>query len=284
MATTIQGGVLAHGAAVNGERRGGGGLRWLREPLYRRRFRRPFGEGNLYYGMYPDREQAQAAADALSSREIPASYDTEAAGRIYRNLVDTVRVSDFPLIHWLHRLIGDGARSVFDLGGNIGVSYYSFARYLDYPPDLRWTVHDLPHAMAAGRKRALTQDPGGRLGFADSERDADGRDVLVVTGALQYLPYSLPELLGALHAPPPHVLLNLTPMREDREFYTLQNLGIAICPYKVTSRPRLVDGMAALGYELRDRWTSTERHLEVPFHADARVDGYSGACFRRVAD
>lgn len=248
--------------------------------IYRRRFRQPFGEGHLYYGVYTSHAQAQAEAERLASRSLPASYDLEAAGRIYRSHLDKIRVSDYPLVYWLGRIFTAGARSVFDLGGNIGVTYYAFERYLDYPPDLRWTVHDLPHAMAAGEKWARTHDAPRRLRFSDTVETAAEHDVLVSTGALQYLPYSLPELIDRLQPKPPHLLINLTPMHEEREFFTLQNLGIAICPYRVGSIPRLLEAMQTRGYTLVDRWISHERRLEVPFHPQARVDGYSGFHFK----
>jgi putative methyltransferase (TIGR04325 family) len=253
----------------------------LSRALYLRRFRRPFGDDNLYYGVYPDYATAQAAAEALSSRSLPASYDIEGAGRIYGDHLDKIRVSDYPLVYWLSRLIGAGARRIFDLGGNIGVSYYGFARYLDYPRDLEWRVHDLPHTRAAGEKHAKAHDARGLLRFAGSEAEADGHDVLVSTGTLQYLPYTLPELLGRLAHKPGHVLLNLTPMHAEREYFTLQNLCIAVCPYRILSAAALVQAMKASGYAEVDRWTSRERRLDIPFHPEAGLEGYSGFYFRR---
>lgn len=250
---------------------------------YLRRFRRAYAASNLYWGIFGDFASAQAEADRLSTAQLPSTYDLDAAGRMYRSHLDGIRVSDYPLVHWLDRLFARGARSVFDLGGNIGVSYYAFSRYVDYPDDLAWTVHDMPKVMAIGRTWAQTHDDSRRLAFADAETGADGQDVLLVTGALQYLPYTLPELLRRLSAPPERILVNLSPMHETREFFTLQNLGIAICPYRITSAKGLVDELQALGYSVLDRWISHERHLDVPFHPEARIDGYSGFVFSREA-
>lgn len=101
--------------------------------------------------------------------------------------------------------------------------------------------------MAAGREWALQHDPERRLSFADSRDAADGTQLLLSTGALQYLDYSLPEFLQRLQRPPPHVLVNLTPMHPSRGYFTLQNLGIAIWPYR-HGRPRFPhrDGVARL--------------------------------------
>src|SRR5690606_33522282 len=96
--------------------------------------------------------------------------------------------------------------------GHLGQAYYGFRRYVDYPPGLRWRVHDVPKVMQAGRRWADEHDQSGALQFADQAADADGCDLLITTGALQYLAYSLPELLGGLADPPPGVIVNLVPM------------------------------------------------------------------------
>lgn len=258
------------------------GLRRLAMPLYRRRFQRPFGDDNNYYGVYPTFADAQAAARALATRHLPPTYDTEAAGRMYRDQLARIRVSDYPPVYWLSRLLAAGCRRVFDLGGNIGVSYYGFGHYLDYPADLRWQVHDVPAVMAAGRKWAAQHDPQQRIAFADSPDHADGADVLLSTGALQYLDYTLPQLLQRLPQPPPHVLVNLTPVHPSRGYFTLQNLTFAICPYRVMARPELVAGMESLGYRIVDEWNSRERGLKVPFEPSCTIDNYSGFHFRRA--
>ena len=257
------------------------GLRHLAKPLYRRRFQRPFGDDNSYYGAYETFVDAEAAARALSTRFLPPTYDTEAAGRAYRSQLERIRVSDYPLVYWLSKLLAEGRRRIFDLGGNIGVSYYGFGRYIDYPAHLRWQVHDVPAVMAAGRKWAAQHDPQQRIAFADSPDHADGADVLLSTGALQYLDYTLPQLLQRLSQPPPHVLVNLTPIHPSRGYFTLQNLTFAICPYRVMARPELVAGMASLGYRIVDEWNSRERELKVPFEPSCTIDNYSGFHFRR---
>lgn len=254
-------------------------MRALAGPLRRRLFRRPYRDRNDYYGVYSTYAEAQAAALALSTPSLPASYDIEAAGRLYRDPKQRVRATDYPLMFWLGRSLEAGCRHVFDLGGNIGVSYYAFRAYLRYPAGLQWTVHDLPCVMEAGRRWAQSHDPQRQLAFAASPRGADGQDVLASTGALQYLEYTLPELLQQLPRPPRHVLVNLTPMHPERSFFTLQNLSIAICPYRVSSVGEFTEGMQALGYRSADHWQSHERHLRIPFEPGCRVDSYHGFYF-----
>lgn len=255
------------------------GVRLLAEPLYRRRFRQPYRHGNAYCGVY----RSYAEARSMAPRSMPTTYDVGEAAALYRTQLEHIRVSDYPLLHWLSRLLAAGQHSIFDLGGHIGVSYYGFRRYLDYPQDMRWTVHDVPTVMAAGRERALQHDPERRLSFADSRDAADGTQLLLSTGALQYLDYSLPEFLQRLERPPPHVLVNLTPMHPSRGYFTLQNLGIAICPYRVMAVPDFLAGMKSLGYGVVDRWESFERELKVPFEPECTIDRYYGFYLRRGA-
>ncbi len=247
------------------------GVRQLAMPLYRRMFSR-HRHGNAYMGVYPT---YQAALDA-APRVLPTSYDSQAAGELYRERLERVAVSDYPLMHWLTRLFATGQRQLFDLGGHIGISYYGFRRYLDYPSDLRWLVHDTPCVVEAGRQWATGHDQWRQLSFADTVDDADGRDVLISSGALQYLDYSLSELLDSLTRPPPHVLVNLTPMHPDRSYFTLQNLGAAICPYRIAAVPEFIDEMKALGYAVVDRWESFERHVRLPFEPRHSIDRYYG--------
>jgi len=253
------------------------GVRILGRPLYRHYFRRPYHGGNVYYGMYPSYAEASADAPATMAN----SYDVDAAATMYRGQFERVRSCDYPALHWLFRLVGEGTREVFDLGGHMGQAYYGFRRYVDYPPDLRWRVHDVPAVMQAGRQWAREHDDLGGLRFVDAPAAADGCDLLITTGALQYLEYSLPELLRGLARVPARVIVNLVPMHPRQGYFTLQNLGIAVCPYRVMCLPEFVDEMAALGYSLADRWELEERHIRVPFEPAASIDAYHGMYFRR---
>lgn len=254
------------------------GVQTLARPVYRHYFRRPYLQGNAYYGVFGSYSQALAAAP----QTMPHTYDLQVAGRMYRSQLHEVRACDYPAMHWLSRALAKGQREIFDLGGHIGQAYYGYARYLDYPPEIRWQVHDVPAVTAAGRLWAQQHDPEGRLVFADKPEDADGSDVLITTGALQYLEYSLPELLMRLAFPPSHVVVNLVPMHPERGYFTLQNLGIAICPYRVMCLPEFVQQMTALGYQAVDHWELPERHLRVPFEPATSIECYHGFYFQRT--
>ncbi len=253
------------------------GVQTIARPLYRQYFKRPYLQGNAYCGVYSSYSDAMSAAPAT----MPHTYDLQIAGRMYRSQLEQVRACDYPAMHWLSHALARGHRVIFDLGGHIGQAYYGFARYLDYPLEIRWRVHDVPAVTAAGRLWAQKHDPDGRLEFVDKPEDADGCGVLITTGALQYLEYSLYELLLRLAAPPEHVVVNLVPMHPEHGYFTLQNLGIAIFPYRVMCLPEFVEQMSALGYEAVDHWELPERNLRVPFEPDTSIGCYHGLYFHR---
>ena len=252
-------------------------LEWLAKPLYRRAFGRPYN-GNAYYGLYQSYSEAEAAAPPTMLH----SYDQPAASLKYQHDFQDIRASDYPVVYWLSRLFKDGQGKVFDLGGHLGQAYYGFAHYLEYPHALEWRVQDVPAVVEAGRQRALKDDPERRLGFTTDFMDAEGSDILVTTGALQYLESTLPEMLQRLASKPKHVLINMVPMHPERNYFTLQNMGIAICPYRVVCVPEFVTSMLALGYEQIVHWKLPERYLKVPFEPSCTIECYHGFYFRRA--
>jgi putative methyltransferase (TIGR04325 family) len=252
------------------------GLRLLAKPAYRLLFARGRLPTNSYYGLYAS--FAEALADAPKS--LPTGFDLPRAASLYRERLESILMSDYAVIFWLSRLLMAGQRKLFDLGGHIGISYYGFQRYLTYPNDLQWQVYDVPEVVSAGRTWASQHDPAGRLSFTQSRGDADGCDMVLASGVLQYLSFTLSEMLLALNKPPRHLLINVTPLHPKRSFFTLQRIGFSVCPYRVAAIAEFVAGVEALGYRLVDRWESFERYMRIPFESDHSIDRYHGFYFR----
>ncbi len=239
--------------------------------------RAEFAQGrpvNSCSGIYPRFEDARRAIPP----EQPEGYDHVEMAAYYRDLLEGPQVADYALMYWLRPALV-GAKMLFDLGGHVGVSYYAFRRRLELREDLTWLVCDVPAVVREGealaRDRAVTS-----LRFTTQQKDADGADVLVAAGSLQYLPEgSLHSLIGGLGAPPRHVFVQRTPLHLSRSFVTIQATGHSFCPYTVAHRQTFIDGMHALGYELVDDW-QLERSLEVPFEPWSAVESYSGLYFR----
>lgn len=250
---------------------------WL-EDRYRRRFATRKVDYNAYYGVYPDFATALAAAPA----SLPKGFDHAETALIYAARTRYVLACDYPAMFWLRRLFEEGSRSVFDFGGSIGIKYYAFRAYLDYPADLRWTVCELPSIAAAGRQWAAEHDEYHQLAFTQNRIDADGQDILFASGCIQYLDYPFRDLIAALRRPPRHILVTVLPLHRERSFFTVQNMGTLYCVYRIQAQAEFVAQIKELGYTLRDQWDQPDRQCEIPFHPECRVDKYHGFLFSRA--
>lgn len=247
------------------------GLRHLREQACRRHFAEN-REENLFLGVYDSFEAA--ARDAPTTR--PLGYDNAASAELY---LPCLYPHDYPALFWLTRSLDEGMRSIFDLGGHIGLKYFAFRRVLPYPNDLRWTVCDVPAVVARGRELATARDPDGHLSFTTDAQAASGQEVLYLSGSLQYLPQRLSELLAALHVRPRRIVLNITPVHPTRGYITLNSIGTAICPYRVMARDELLHEASSLGYVKRDEWENPGKRLTLPLTTGLDLAHYTGFCF-----
>ncbi len=241
---------------------------------YERRFRTVGGVGALC-GVYDSFAEAADAAPAGAA----LGYDHAGAAVLYRDRLDEIVPKDYPALFWLRDAIA-GAGSVFDLGGHVGLSFYAFRRYLAYPPGLRWTVCDVPAVVAEGAKLASERGEAA-LGFTTEPGAMSGADVLLAAGSLQYIERPVDALIAGLDRPPRHVIINQMPTHATREFVTLQNIGVAFCPYRVARAGAVPEALGRLGYELVDRWDDPSRRVALPYHPEASPVSYSGFYLRR---
>ena len=253
-----------------------GALRMAREREYESVFAAN-RDRNLFRGVFDTFDAAQSSAPPT----LPLGYDNPASAAMYMDRTRKTYPTDYPVMFWLAKLIAEGCRTLFDLGGHVGVSYYAYRRYLDYPAQLRWTVHDVPAVMEQGRRIAAEKDADRRLDFADSFDAAGGKDILMALGSLQYLPETLAQRLAQLTRPPRNLVLNLTPIHERDSYFTLQSVGTAFCPYRITAAGEFFRQFDELGYTLVDTWENPDKKCEIPFHADRSLERYHGFFYRR---
>lgn len=251
------------------------GLLWWRRRRFFQRFERGYAVG-CCSGIFQTWEQAASAAPATR----PLGYDHEAGGTMYRDRLSTIFPSDYPMMVWLQKALAEGVRTVFDLGGHIGVSYYAYQKILNFPAELKWVVHDVPAVMQAGREDAVRRDIAHRLGFADSFLDAARADLLFTSGCLQYLQESLAQRLGTLPRLPPWVLVNLLPLHERHGYWTVQSIGTAFCPYHIQQKEAFFSDMSHLGYQPVDNWENLEKDCWIAFEPEHCLDRYHGVAFR----
>lgn len=245
--------------------------------LQKKRYLRFFDQAadqQLYRGIYDSFEAAQASAPATK----PVSYDNAASAELY---LQHLRhdAFDYPALFWLERSLASGMRSVFDLGGSIGIKYFAFSRLIPFPPELRWTVEDMPAVAQRGRAFAVERGVQQQLSFTSDLADCDGTDLLYASGSLQYLPQSLGDILATLRRKPRRILVNTTPIHPTLSFFTLNNIGTAFCPYRVQSHAQFVREVTQHGYSLRDHWQNVGKAMRIPFEPANDVEAYSGYCF-----
>ena len=229
---------------------------------------------NAFCGVYENFEQATNAAPKVK----PTGYDSANSQEWYNNKLKDLLLEDYPVLFWLRTALQD-SHSLFEIGGHVGEAFYAFSRVLSYPPDLQWTILDVPSINAWGRdlaeKRGKTN-----LHFVEHVNQVDGADIVFAAGSLQYIDQpSLPGMIAAFRHKPKHILINITPVYDGPSFVTVQNIGTVYCPYRVFNREELISALDKLGYALIDSWKKP-RVFRIKWHPECYFENYSGFYFR----
>ena len=170
---------------------------------------------------------------------------------------------------WLAPLLSSPVK-LFDFGGHCGTHFYAYAPYIDYSPELQWVVCDVPEIMQYGKQIAAEQGKK-QLTFAEGFADADGADVLLAAGSLQYVESpNFSVSLASLKSLPRHLVLNKLPLYDGPTFVTLQNGGVAFHPMYVFNRKDFIDSICDWAIDwringqfraMREEFPSIRRHL-----------------------
>ena len=254
------------------------GIYHWRRAAYIKRFRDNL-RSNMFLGVFDTFEEAAASAPATR----PVGYDNPQSASMYvSDEYMRMQPHDYPAALWLARSLHEGHRGIADLGGSVGIKFYAFSRVVDYPSDMRWTVIEVPAVVKAGVELSDTHGGGPRLMFCESRAAIDGAETLIASGSLQYLPRTLADILRSWEAMPRRIIVNATPLHESRSFYTLNSIGTAFCPYRVSSRAEFVAELSDLGYSLRDEWRRAGKLLRLPFDPGYGDVPYCGFCFDQM--
>ncbi|MDX2506721.1 MAG: amino acid adenylation domain-containing protein [Gammaproteobacteria bacterium] len=230
---------------------------------------------NLFRGVYHDFVAALSTAPVTKD----TGYDHSEPAKMYKDRLDQIYPSDYPVIFWLERAFKKGAASVIDFGGHVGVAYYAYQKYISYPDNLDWLVCDVEEVTLEG-KRVAERKEDKVIDFTTDVKDGDGKDVFFASGSLQYMENSLAEMLADYKQLPKHIIVNLLPVHDDEEFYTLQNIGFSFCPYHIFKADKFVGALQSLGYEIVDKWKNPEKECLIPFNKQQSLDYYSGFYLR----
>jgi putative methyltransferase (TIGR04325 family) len=229
------------------------------------------------YGIFDS--MGEAYAHAPKRRKI--RFDSPDAATLYIDRPLSARPSDYSAMYWLSPLLSNESH-IFDLGGNLGHSYLTFRRYMRLPQHLKWTVCDLPAVIEKGRQ--FIKDKGAEhLDFTSDFQHADGCDIFLSFGALQYCDPGLEDSLTQLPHPPKHVLINRIPVWEGETYCTLEDIGEIISPYQIRNRHEFIASTTAAGYELVDSWECLDSSVRIRFHPSRSLSSYSGFYFRRTS-
>jgi len=241
---------------------------------YGHRFNHASGQVRMFRGVYPD---FAAARHAIPIGRIEGWDNEPCAHRVSHERLRVLAL-DYPIMFWLGKLLPD-CSLLFDWGGNVGISYFAYRKYIEYSPDLIWLVNDVATVVRLGGMAASEEEARG-LRFTDSLNDLADADVLLAAGSLHFIedPFSALRHADKL---PRHILLNKVPAYDLPAAVTLQNLGTAFCPNHLFNRNEFLQGFERLGYRLVDEWKSPDLSCRIPFFPRHSIPAYSGFYLRR---
>ena len=101
-------------------------------------------------------------------------------------------------------------------------------------------------------------------------------DVFLASGSLQYIEEKIPDILKKLHRRPKHIIINMTPLHENRQIITVNNMGVAYCPYKIAHKSEFIQDLEAEGWHIKDSWENTGKKCNIPFQDDCEGIKYYG--------
>jgi putative methyltransferase (TIGR04325 family) len=232
---------------------------------------------NLFYGVYERWEGAEAAATAYGK----SGYDNTESADLYRFMM-RITPHDYPALYWISRSLSEGMTSFFDVGGAIGIKFYAFKEHLAGWPALRWRVQDVPAVAQRGREVAMERGVANQLDFTDQFSDGDATDVLFASGVVQYLPKRLGEMLEGYKQLPRRIIVNTAAIHAQHEFFTVNSIGTAFCPYRIQTQAGFIGSLSKLGYRVKESWQNVGKPMTIPFRPDYSIQDYSGYCLDLV--
>jgi putative methyltransferase (TIGR04325 family) len=249
--------------------------------IRRERYRRYFGSSKgfaMHSGVFRTFEEALAAAPSS------AGFNQARSASDYADRLDRVFAYDYPVLFWLQRIFQESTSlRLLDIGGNIGVHYHAYKKFIDFPSQLKWRVAEVEEVAKAGRSHA--QGMGcADLEFTTSFEDLDSTstDIVLSAGALHYIDRPLLwDVIERAKSKPRNIILNKLPLYQGEDFVSLQNIGAGFSPLHVWNRQTFIARFEQLGYQLVDDWSVHERRFEI-FDDPVRSFGpFSGLYLRQ---
>ncbi|MGO8717856.1 MAG: methyltransferase, TIGR04325 family [Acidobacteriaceae bacterium] len=233
-------------------------------------------ETGIFAGVFSTYEEARG--------HIPESYrvgwDNKESSRLWLSHYDMIQPTAYSTFFWIQSILKENDCLV-DYGGSIGLSYYGYTERTDLPEGVTWNIVEVPSVAEAGRQLAKKNNATG-LVFHDDLRKAPPSTVFFSAGTIQYIPDGVPGFLEKLAAFPVHIILNKIPLTDRTEsFWTIQNFGTSISPYRVYNRAEFLGYFRNCGYEVVDSWEVPDLSCDIPFHPQHAVQRMTGLYLRR---
>jgi putative methyltransferase (TIGR04325 family) len=253
-------------------------LPFVKSLLHKRgmaRFLSPRGTG-YHFGKFKTFDEARAWLPKTKEFSFESFADEYIGDRS-----DRIFAFDYPVIFWLQRAFGQGAASIYDIGGSVGNQFYAYRKYIDYPTSISWTVYELPLFVKIGREVAQKRNAT-QLNFVETLDMTKVRaDVWIAAGAIELIESARMErLLEQAQTRPRHILVNKLPLHDGEEFVSTQNIGNgSFVPHRVFNRQQFIESIQRLGYRLVDIWSVPDREFVIPGQPELSFDEYSGLYF-----
>ncbi len=252
-------------------------VRAIRRERYRRCFESSKGFA-MHSGVFRTFEEAIAAAPSS------AGFNQARSASDFVDRLDRVFAYDYPVLFWLQRIFRESTSlRLLDIGGNIGVHYFAYGKYIDFPSQLKWRVAEVEEVAKSGRVRAQKMGDA-NLEFTTSFEDLDtpATDIIHSAGALHYIgrPF-LWDVIARAKSKPRDIILNKLPLYQGADFVSLQNIGAGFSPLHVWNRPTFIARFEQLGYQLVDDWSVPERHFEIFDDPIRSFGAFSGMYLRQ---
>lgn len=250
----------------------------LRRKLGLKKYLSKNGYG-LHYGAFATFEEARRWLPPNREFSNPEFSDEYADHR-----TKSIFGFDYPMMFWLQKAFQEGADSIFDIGGSVGVHYYAYSRFLEYSDSLKWEVYELAASVERGRAMAESENVRNLTFTTKLDPSTIEADVWMAAGAIEFLEKErLERLLSATVCRPRHVLLNKLPLYDGDDYVSTQNIGNgSFTPHHVFNRRKYIADVEACGYRLVDTWPVLEREFGVPGNPEQSFRHYSGLYFRAV--
>jgi putative methyltransferase (TIGR04325 family) len=213
-----------------------------------------------FHGVFDSLDEAKKCIGP----ERPCSYgDIDLSGVNIDSFMQ-IHLFDYPVILNL-LMAGNQIKSLIDFGGHIGVKYYAYKRLVPNIHELKWKVVDVPFCVERGRREA-SQRGAANLSFSSKLLEAGGCDLLLISGALQYVTPSIGELLDSMVCLPRFIIINKLPVHFGPDYYTIENFGKAKIPYRIFNKNKFDSQLLLRAYSKVDTWTIPSREISIPFY------------------